>query len=126
MTLFLAFPLKKGGRWLRMQTDEGCEIFTADKMTRLRKLWYCFLKDCPIQFYRQRVFERYIADFYCPSAHLVVEVDGSQHYEVEAEKADKKRDEYFYGLGITVLRFSNLQINRRFGEVKKTIYDYIK
>ena len=146
MTLFLAFPLKKGGTWLRMQTDEGCEIFTADKMTRLRneklknnsrtlrkemteeerKLWYCFLKDCPIQFYRQRVFERYIADFYCPSAHLVVEVDGSQHYEVEAEKADKKRDEYFYGLGITVLRFSNLQINRRFGEVKKTIYDYIK
>ena len=91
-----------------------------------RKLWYCFLKNCPPQFYRQRVFEKYIADFYCPSAHLVIELDGSQHYEDEAVEADKKRDEYFCGLGITVLRFSNLQINSQFDKVKETIYDYIR
>ncbi|MDE6557918.1 MAG: endonuclease domain-containing protein [Clostridia bacterium] len=91
-----------------------------------RKLWYCFLKTCGVHFYRQRVFEKYIVDFYCPSAHLVIELDGSQHYEDEAIKADNNRDEYFYKLGITVLRFSNLQINSHFDEVKNTIYKYIR
>ena len=128
------------------QTDEGCAIITADKMTKLRneklknnsrklrkemtdeerKLWYGFLKRCSVQFYRQRVFERYIADFYCPSAHLIIEIDGAQHYEDDMIAADKIRDEYFYSLGLTVIRFSNLQINTQFDRVKNTIFELIR
>lgn len=90
-----------------------------------RKLWYQFLKNFPKQFYRQRVFDRYIVDFYCPSLMIVIELDGSQHYEDEGIEADKIRDGYFEKLGITVLRFTNLQINREFESVKQTIYSYL-
>ncbi|MFQ9058071.1 MAG: DUF559 domain-containing protein [[Eubacterium] siraeum] len=46
-----------------------------------RKLWYCFLRNYPVRFFRQKVMYKYIADFYCPTANLVIELDGSQHYE---------------------------------------------
>ena len=46
-----------------------------------RRLWYDFLRNYPIKFTRQKVLGRYIADFYCAKAKLVVELDGSQHYE---------------------------------------------
>ena len=46
-----------------------------------RRLWYEFLKDHPAKFCRQKVLGQYIADFYCAKANLVVELDGSQHYE---------------------------------------------
>ncbi len=46
-----------------------------------KKLWYEFLKHLPYTFNRQYVFERYIVDFYCEEKKLVIEIDGSQHYE---------------------------------------------
>lgn len=105
---------------------ENSRKLRRDMTPEERKLWYCFLKICSAKFYRQRVFEKYIADFYCPSAHLIIEIDGSQHYEEAGIEADKKRDEYFYNLGLTVLRFSNLQINCDFDSVKSTVYEYIR
>lgn len=93
---------------------ENSRKLRKDMTEEERKLWHCFLKTCEIKFYRQRVFENYIADFYCPSAHLIIEVDGSQHFEDEGAAKDEKRNAYFYNLGITVLRFSNLQINKEF------------
>ena len=50
-----------------------------------RHLWYDFLRSYPIRFQRQKVLGRYIADFYCAQAKLVVELDGSQHCEAEAQ-----------------------------------------
>ncbi len=47
-------------------------------------LWYDFLRSYPIKFTRQKVLDKYIADFYCAKANLVIELDGSQHYEDEA------------------------------------------
>lgn len=44
-------------------------------------LWYDFLKVYPIRFYRQKVLGKYIADFYCSKAKLVIELDGAQHYD---------------------------------------------
>ena len=46
-----------------------------------RHLWYDFLRTYHIRFHRQKVLVRYIVDFYCPEAKIVVELDGSQHYE---------------------------------------------
>ena len=56
-------------------------------------------------------------DFYCPAAKLVIELDGSQHYEEDGRAKDKERDSYLSGIGITVIRFSNRDIKTRFNDV---------
>ena len=61
-------------------------------------------------FYRQRPIGIYIADFYCPRAKIVIEVDGGQHSENEAIEYDKARDEYMVSIGLKVLRFTNIEV----------------
>ncbi len=63
-----------------------------------------------VQFYRQKPIGNYIVDFYAPRANVVVEVDGSQHMEVEHAEADSQRDAYLASEGLRVLRFDNLQV----------------
>ncbi len=63
-----------------------------------------------IQFYRQRPIGNFVVDFYAPSARLVVEVDGSQHFAHEEAKRDLRRDEHLIHLGLRVLRFDNRQV----------------
>ena len=82
-----------------------------------RHLWYDFLKTLPVTFNRQKVIGHYIADFYCAEKKLIIELDGSQHYMDEGQKADKERDAYFSSLGLTVLRYSNRQIHTEFDRV---------
>ena len=86
-----------------------------------RHLWYDFLKGLPVTFNRQKVIGNYIADFYCASSKLIIELDGSQHYEEKGVESDKKRDEYFNCLGLVVLRYSNEDINRHFDSVCEDI-----
>lgn len=62
------------------------------------------------QFYRQKVIGRFIADFYCPKASLVIELDGGQHYTELGQKKDSLRDSELVGLGLQVLRFSDRDI----------------
>ena len=81
------------------------------------RLWYEFLSRYPAKFQRQKTIDRYIADFYCFSAALVVEVDGGQHYTDEGEEYDRLRSECFHKLGLAVLRFSNFDVKRCFNEV---------
>ncbi len=64
-----------------------------------------------VKFRRQHSVGGYITDFYCPSKKLVIEIDGSQHFEKENMEYDKVRSEYFEGLNIKVLRFTNSEIN---------------
>ena len=78
------------------------------------KLWYQFLRLYRPRFHRQYVVGNYIADFYCQKAKLVVELDGSQHYDPEEAEKDKKRTEYLQTQGLTVMRFSNLDVMRQF------------
>lgn len=63
-----------------------------------------------VQFYRQKPLLSFIVDFYCPVAKLVIEVDGSQHYETEHRIKDQIRDNALKELGLTVLRFDNRQV----------------
>ena len=79
-----------------------------------RKLWYDFLKEYPIKFSKQKVLGRYIVDFYSAQAKLVIELDGSGHYNKEGEAYDKERTEFLSGYGLTVVRISNLEIAKRF------------
>ena len=63
-----------------------------------------------LQFYRQKIIDNFIADFYCPKSKLVIEVDGGQHYSAEGREKDKKRDDYMASVGIAVLRFSDREV----------------
>ena len=86
-----------------------------------RRLWYDFLKSYPVQFRRQYVIGRYIADFYCFEARLVVELDGSHHYMPGEAEYDEKRTAYLESQGLQVLRFSNADVLCRFDGVCQQI-----
>ena len=67
-----------------------------------------------------------IADFYCHSALLVIELDGSQHYMAEGADKDRKRTEVLEEMGIEVIRFSNREIDENFNGVCEKIDRIIK
>ena len=77
-----------------------------------RRLWYEYLRDYPKQFRRQVTCGRFILDFYCAAAKLAIEVDGSQHYNLEGQFYDQQRTAYLNSLGIEVLRFSNTDVTK--------------
>ena len=79
-----------------------------------RKLWYNFLRNYPVRFLRQKVIDQYIADFYCHDARLVIELDGSQHYEERGLLRDAIRSERLESRGLTVLRIPNNAVNQNF------------
>lgn len=62
------------------------------------------------KFRRQHWFGPYIADFYCPAAKLVIELDGDSHAADGAVEADRGRQAYLESLGLTVLRFWNAEV----------------
>ena len=91
-----------------------------------KHLWYDFLRQYPVRFNRQKVLGPYIVDFYCASAKLVIELDGSQHYSEEGSEDDKIRDRYLARLGSKVVRYSNLEITREFDAVCVDISEHVK
>ena len=86
-----------------------------------RKLWYLFLRKYPVKIYKQRIIGRFIVDFYCACANLVIEADGSQHYEPQGMVHDAERSQFLTALGLEVLRFSNRDIDRDFRGVCEQI-----
>lgn len=86
-----------------------------------RHLWYDYLKYLDVTVNRQKVIGKYIVDFYCASAKLVIEIDGSQHYSKKGVSDDKERDHYLKQLGLTVIRYSNKDINQNFNGVCEEI-----
>ncbi|MBQ8669691.1 MAG: endonuclease domain-containing protein [Oscillospiraceae bacterium] len=86
-----------------------------------RRLWHDFLKNYPMRFLRQKVIDDYIVDFYCHDARLVIELDGSQHYQQENEEKDNIRTEKMESRGLTVIRIANIEINRNFEGVCRYI-----
>ena len=91
-----------------------------------RHLWYDFLKSLPVMVHRQKVIGRYIVDFYIAEAKLVIELDGSQHYEAAGQQADQSRDAYLNSLGLQVLRYSNSDVNYWFPEVCQDIWNRLQ
>lgn len=90
-----------------------------------RHLWYDFLKEFPLRVHRQKVIGNYIVDFYIAEKKLVIELDGSQHYEDREKKADQERDAYLTSLGMSVLRYSNADVNLRFESVCQDIWNHV-
>ncbi len=90
-----------------------------------RKLWYTFLRYLKPRFYRQYIIGNYIADFCCPKMNLIIEVDGSQHYDEDAIDRDRIRTEALNKFGYVVMRFSTDDIRREFKAVCNTIENYV-
>lgn len=88
-----------------------------------RRLWYGFLKSLSVTVHRQKVIGNYIVDFYIASVKTVIEIDGSQHYYEEGIKKDQIRDRFLSSIGLTVLRYSNDDINNSFDSVCQDIYN---
>ena len=86
-----------------------------------RKLWFLFLRSYPVKFYKQKVIGSCIVDFYCPSAKLAIEIDGTQHYYDAEIKRDQDRTVVLELQGIRVIRFSNKEIDTEFSAVCERI-----
>ena len=102
--------MRSGKMYHNGKLTERAQTLRKNMTKEERRLWYEYLRNYPYRFRRQVAFGNYILDFYCAAAKLAIELDGSQHYEQAAQQYDKKRTEFFNGLGIRVLRFSNTEV----------------
>ncbi len=91
-----------------------------------RHLWYDFLRTYPIRFSRQKVLGKYIADFYSAEAKLVIELDGSQHYEETDLQKDEARTTFLEGYGLKIIRIPNNEVSRNFRGVCEYINAAVK
>ncbi len=93
--------LKERSQQLRLgMTAAETFLWSKIKVKQVKSHW----------FYRQKPVGEYIADFYCPAAKLVIEVDGGQHFSDEMIEYDSVRNEYMVSLGLRVLRFTNTEV----------------
>ena len=91
-----------------------------------RKLWYDFLRYYPIRFQRQKAIGEYIVDFYCAKARLVIELDGSGHYEEQQMKKDKIRTDKLKKMNLSIIRICNLEITQNFNGVCEYIDNLVR
>ena len=82
-----------------------------------RHLWYDFLRSYPVKFLHQKVLGKYIVDFYCAEANLIIELDSSQHYEETGVKKDAERTGFLEQYGVCVLRIPNNEVTKNFAGV---------
>jgi len=104
--------LKFNARYLR------CNLTDAERL-----LWFHLRRKQlhNVQFYRQRPIGNYIVDFYAPSAKLVIEVDGGQHFDEDHMHRDNVRDNYLTKRNLKILRFDNLQVLKSINAVLEVI-----
>lgn len=96
-------------------------------MTKEEKhLWYDYLRSYPVRFYRQKILGKYIADFYCAKANLVIELDGSQHFDKEGIRKDAERTAFLVKYGLHVARIPNNELNQNFLGVCEYIDNIVK
>lgn len=115
-----------------MHRKHNKDIVPVAKMLRKnmtkeeRHLWYDFLRTYPVRFSRQKILGKYIADFYCAKAKLIIELDGGGHYTEEGEQHDKERTAFLEEYGLTVIRIPNTEIHDNFRGVCEYIEHIVK
>ena len=99
------------------------------KMTEAESILWMELKERKIhgvKFRRQHPLAKYIADFYCHSLKVVIEVDGIYHEDELQKIHDQLRTEDLNDLGLTVIRFTNEQIQTNLNQVLNEIHERIQ
>ena len=79
-----------------------------------------------MRFTRQKVLGKYIVDFYCAKAKLIIELDGSQHYEDSNVQKDADRTAFLEGYGLKVIRIANNEVHHNFRGVCEYIDASVK
>ncbi len=126
----------KGGKgWASTYTDSAVygDIKAKARAMRMRptraemQLWQRLRgkRLLGFRFRRQQPIDRFIVDFFCPQAKLVVEVDGASHNSKEATEYDDQRTQFLEDLGLSVLRFSNEQAIYETDSVLNSIAEYL-
>jgi very-short-patch-repair endonuclease len=77
------------------------------------------------QFYRQKVIGEYIVDFYSPKAHLVIELDGGQHYSEIGKRKDQLRDDVLTKMEVKILRFSDRDVFENLNGVMECVWSHL-
>ena len=138
---YKSLPCDKSGCHFRQENDGG--IVTLRKHNKNivpiartlrknmteeeRRLWYDYLRKYSYaRFVRQKVLEKYIADFYCAEAKLVIELDGSEHYSEEGEAYDKELTAFLEEYGLSVIRITNTEVLKNFEGVCEYIDNVVK
>lgn len=115
-----------------MQIKYNKKLVSVAKMLRRemtkeeRRLWYDFLRSYTVRFTRQKILGKYVADFYSAQAKLIIELDGSQHYENENAEKDAERTAFLEAYGLRVVRIPNSEVNRNFQGVCEYIDSIVK
>ena len=115
-----------------MDRKHNKDIVSTAKMLRKnmtkeeKHLWYDFLRIHTAKFQRQKILGKYIVDFYCASAKLVIELDGAQHYSEQGIAYDAERTAYLESYGLTVVRIPNDKINSYFREICQYIDEVVE
>ncbi len=100
--------------------DQHAKNLRKNMTNEEKTIWYDFLNKITPRFHRQKIIGNYIVDFYCPKLKIVIEIDGVQHYDIANSLYDTKRTQFFEDLGLSVIRFDNIDIKKDFGTV---VYD---
>ena len=71
------------------------------------------------EFHRQVPIDEFIVDFYCHELKLAIEIDGNTHdYNFDN---DEKRQEKIESLGITFIRFRDIDVKRKMNDVFRAL-----
>jgi very-short-patch-repair endonuclease len=89
-----------------------------------QKLWFGFLRDFQFRVHRQRPVDNFIVDFYCAALKLVIEVDGDSHFTEDGQAYDQARTQKLEQYGLSILRFTNLDVISNFDAVCQKIQQY--
>lgn len=103
--------------------------YLRNNMTKAEVILWSKLKGRQLlnyKFRRQHGIGNYIVDFYCPELKLAIEIDGESHYTSEGKLHDKKRGEYLTKQGISIQRFTNIQVKQNLDGVLNEIINLIQ
>ena len=115
-----------------MQSKHNKQLVPFAKKLRVemtkeeRHLWYDFLRGYSVRFSRQKVLGRYIVDFYSAEAKLVIELDGSQHFDEANMENDAIRTQFLESYGLKIIRIPNNEIFQNFRGVCEYIDRVVK
>jgi very-short-patch-repair endonuclease len=96
------------------------------KPTPAEKYLWSYLRNRQVKgakFRRQHAIDRFIVDFYCAEARLIIEVDGPIHDYTPEE--DAVRQEFLESLGLRVIRFTNDEVLQRISYVLQRIAEFL-
>lgn len=122
-------PLKPENMW----KGASSKIFSNARKLRENpteaeeRLWLA-VKDNQIEGYkfrRQHPVSKYVADFYCHSLKLVIEVDGDYHLSEEQKLLDEERTTDIEFQGLKVIRFTNEEVMLKLPEVIERIKEFM-